>query len=181
MDAEDRDQTLQDEHAQLQTQHAADAARIAELEAQNAELRRDAGKVETVRVPDPDHEKIRKESETLRASLKFLAEVVSNKEQAAVRAIQQLPAEAASIVCDSLGIKEREYRQYLQTYRSERDLLNVIEKAQVDDTPLLRFCRAVLAVNHSVNLAAPKTKSAENIERQSGDIEMLTRSEERRV
>src|ERR1035437_8708491 len=35
MDAEDRDQTLQDEHAQLQTQHAADAARIAELEAQN--------------------------------------------------------------------------------------------------------------------------------------------------
>jgi hypothetical protein len=33
--------------------------------------------------------------------------------------------------------------QYLHTYRSERDFLNVIEKAQVNDTPPLRF--AVLA------------------------------------
>lgn len=109
----------------------------------------------------PEHLKIRAERDTLSAAFKFLAGVVANKEHAAIRAIQQLPADVASSVCDSLGIKDREYRQYLQTYRSERDLLNVIEKAQVDDTPLLRFVRASLAVNHSLNGAAPKPKAGD--------------------
>jgi hypothetical protein len=83
-----------------------------------------------------------------------------------------LPTEAASIVCDAVGIKVNEYRQYLQNYRSERDLLNVIEKALVDDTPLLRFVRAALAVNHSLNLASQKLKSADAARhsRATGDI-----------
>lgn len=76
------------------------------------------------------------------------------------RAIQQLPADVASLVCDSLGINYREYRQYLGSYRSEHDLLSVIEKAQVDDTPLLRFVRAALAVNHGTNISGPRRRES---------------------
>jgi hypothetical protein len=155
MDAEDRDQTLQDEHAALTAQHAADTQRIQELEAQSAELKRQANRVEQIVVPDPDREKPRQQCATLTAALRFLAGIVSNKEQTAIRAIQQLPTEAASMVCDAVGIKEREYRRYLQTYRNERDLLNVIEKAEVDDTPLLRFVRAALSVIHGTNISGP--------------------------
>jgi hypothetical protein len=67
---------------------------------------------------------------------------------------------AAVIVCDAVGINFREYAQYLTIYKTERDLLNVVERADLDaDTLLLRFCRAALAVNHSLNLASQKPKS----------------------
>jgi hypothetical protein len=83
-----------------------------------------------------------------------------HKEQTAIRAIQQLPADSASLVCEAVGINNREYRQYLHTYKTERDLLNVVERADLDaDTLLLRFCRAALAVNHSLNLPSQKPKS----------------------
>ena len=149
-----------DEQAQeverLTNQHTADTLRLATLEQQNTELRRDASQVKTVTVPDPGHSKTRQQCDTLSASLKFLTRYVEAREQTAVRAIQQLPAEAASIVCDAVGINYREYLQYLMTYRTERDLLKVIEQAQVNDTPLLRFVRAALSVMHSLNLAAPR-------------------------
>ena len=159
MDAEDRDQTLQDEHAALTAQHAADTQRIQELEAQSAELKRDACRVKTVTVPDPEHEKTRQQYEILKSVVKFLAGIAPNKEQAAVRAVQQLNQSAAVIVCDAVGINYREYAQYLITYKTERDLLNVVERADHDaDTSLLRFCRAALAI-HSVNLASSTPKS----------------------
>jgi hypothetical protein len=105
MDAEDRDQTLQDEHAALTAQHAADTQRIQELAAQSAELKRQANRVERIVVTEPEHERIRQQNETLRAALRFLADVVANKEQTTIRAIQQLPADAASLVCEAVGIK----------------------------------------------------------------------------
>jgi hypothetical protein len=160
MDAEDRDQTLQDEQAALTAQHAADTQRIQELEAQSAELKRQANRVERIVVPDPEHERIRQQNETLRAALKFLGGVVANKAEVAIRAIQQLPADAASLVCDAVEINYREYRQYLHSYRSERDLLNVIEKAEVDDTPLLRFVRAALSVIHGTNISGPRRRES---------------------
>jgi len=175
MDKEEANQTLQDERVTLEKQHAADTQRIQELEAQSAELKRDAFRVKTVTVPDPEHEKTRQQCETLKAAIKFLAGVTSNREQTAIRAIQQLPTEAASIVCDAVGIKVNEYRQYLQNYRSERDLLNVIEKALVDDTPLLRFVRAALAVNHSLNLASQKLNSADAARLHSVQEELIER------
>jgi len=175
MDKEEANQTLKDERVTLEKQHAADTQRIQELEAQSAELKRDAFRVKTVTVPDPEHEKTRQQCETLKAAIKFLAGVTSNREQTAIRAIQQLPTEAASIVCDAVGIKVNEYRQYLQNYRSERDLLNVIEKALVDDTPLLRFVRAALAVNHSLNLASQKLNSADAARLHSVQEELIER------
>jgi hypothetical protein len=156
---DEKKETLQGEHAALSAQHAADAQHIQALEAQSAALKSHRCEVMTRVEPDPEHKKVRAERDTLSAAFKFLAGVVTNKEQAAIQAIQQLPADAACSVCDAVGIKEREYRQYLQTYRSERDLLSVIEKAKVDDTPLLRFVRAALAVNHSLNLASQKSKN----------------------
>jgi hypothetical protein len=156
---DEKKETLQGEHAALSAQHAADAQHIQALEAQSAALKSHRCEVMTRVEPDPEHKKVRAERDTLSAAFKFLAGVVTNKEQAAIQAIQQLPADAACSVCDAVGIKEREYRQYLQTYRSERDLLNVIENAQVDDTPLLRFVRAALSVNHSLNLDVPRPKN----------------------
>lgn len=44
------------------------------------------------------------------------------------------------------------------TYTTEQTLLDVIERAQIDDTPLLRFVRAALAVNHSLDVSSPKPK-----------------------
>ena len=152
---DEKKETLEGERAALTSRHAADTQRILELEAQSLELKHQANRVERIVVPDPEHEKTRQQNETMGAALKSLAGVVANKEQTAIRAIQQLPAEAASLVCEAVGIKDREYRQYLYTYRSERDLLDVIEKAQVDDTPLLRFVRAALAVNHGTNVSGP--------------------------
>jgi hypothetical protein len=160
MDAEDRDQTLQDEHAAITTQHAADTEKIATLEAQNASLKNHKCEIVTRVTTDPEHLKVRAERDTLTAALRFLAGVVANIEQTAIRAIQQLPADAASLVCEAVGIKDREYRQYLQTYRSERDLLNVIEKAEVDDTPLLRFVRAALSVIHGTNVSGPRRRDS---------------------
>ncbi len=159
---DEKKDTLEAEHAALTAQHAADTQRIQELEAQNAELKRQANRVERIVVPDPEHEKTRQQCETLSAALNFLAGVSSHKEQTAIRAIQQLPADAASLVCDAVGINYREYSQYLMIYKTERDLLNVVERADPDaDTSLLRFCRAALAVNQSLNLASQKAKSAD--------------------
>jgi hypothetical protein len=79
-----------------------------------------------------------------------------------IRAVQQLHQSTAWIVCDALGISYREYAQYLIAYKSERDLLNIVERAEPDtNTSLLRFCRAALAVNHSLNLASQKSKSTD--------------------
>jgi hypothetical protein len=158
-DADEAETKLQDENERLTAQHAADAEKIATLEAQNNELHRAANQVKTVTVLDPEHSKTRQQSEALRAVVSFLSTQV-NREQTAIRAIQQLSSDAASIICDAVGIKVDDYRQYLQNYRSERDFLNVIEKAQVDDSSLLRFVRAALVVTHSLNPTSPQPKSA---------------------
>jgi hypothetical protein len=117
---------------------------------------------------DPEHDKTRRECETLKNVVKFFASIVANKEQTAIRAIQQLPADAPAVVCDAVGIKYREYSQYLMTYKTERDLLKVIEQAQVDDTPFLRFCRASLAVNHGTIISAPSQRKP------SGPVDPVT-------
>jgi hypothetical protein len=133
-----------------------DTQRIQELEAEIMALRTHRCEIKTVL--DPEHEKTRQQSEALSAALKFLADISSHKEQTAIRAIQQLPADAASLVCETIGINNREYRQYLHTYKTERDLLNIVERADPDgDTSFLRFCRAALVVNHRLNVV-PKSK-----------------------
>jgi hypothetical protein len=167
---------LEGEHAALSAQHAADTQRIQELEAQNTELRRDACRVKTVTVPDPEHEKTRQQCEMLKSVVKFVAGIAPNKEQAAVRAVQQLNQSVAVIVCDAMGISYREYAQYLMTYKTERDLLSVVERADPDaDTSLLRFCRAALAVNQSLNLASEKAKSADAARLHSVQEELIER------
>ncbi|MBZ5689987.1 MAG: PEP-CTERM sorting domain-containing protein [Acidobacteriia bacterium] len=43
-------------------------------------------------------------------------------------------------------------------YKTERDVLRILEQAQVEDTPLLRFVRAALAVNHGTNISSPRRR-----------------------
>ncbi len=164
MDKDEANQTLQDEHAAAIAQKEDDARRIAELDAQNAALKNHKCEIVTRVATDPEHLKIRAENATLSTAFRFLARVVSVKEQAAIRAIQQLSPDAASLVCEAVEIKEGEYREYLRTYATEQSLLSVIERAQVDDTPLLRFCRAALAVNHDLNLAPKKRRDIHSVQ-----------------
>ena len=159
MDAEDRASTLQDEHAALSAQHATDTAQIAELEAQMADLRQVANRVTTVTVPDPEHEKTRQQCETLTAVIDFLLRHVEKKEQTAIRAVQELTPAQASRVCEGVGLHYNDYAQWLRNYSTFRQLNDVIEKARIDTSPLLRFCRAALAVNHQVAVAEPRRKA----------------------
>ena len=69
---DEKKDTLEGEHAALSAQHATDTQRIQELEAQNTELRRDACRVKTVTVPDPEHEKIRRKNDMLKSVLSLL-------------------------------------------------------------------------------------------------------------
>ena len=170
---DEKKDTLEGEHAALSAQHTADTQRIQALEAQNTELRRDACRVKTVTVPDPEHEKVRRKNDMLKSVLSLLITQI-DREQVAVRALRELPADAASSLCDALGINYREYAQYLIIYKTERDLLNVVERADPDaDTSLLRFCRAALAVNQSLNLASEKSKSADAARHHSVQEELI--------
>jgi hypothetical protein len=103
MDKEEENQTLQDEHAALSAQHATDAARIAELEAQITALRTHRCEIKTV--SDPEHEKTRQQCETLKSVVNFFGGIAPNKEQTAIGAIQQLPADAASLVCEAPSVR----------------------------------------------------------------------------
>jgi hypothetical protein len=111
---DEKKDTLEGEHAAAVAQKEADARRIAQLESENASLKNHKCEIVTHVTTDPEHLKIRAQRDTLTAALRFLAGVVANKEQTAIRAIQQLPTDVASSVCDSLGINYREYRQYLK-------------------------------------------------------------------
>jgi hypothetical protein len=84
--------------------------------------------------------------------IRVIAAQIGDKEVTAVRITQHGSPEVAALICQELGIKYNQYRQYLGTYKTERDLLNVIERAEVDDSPLLRFCRAARAVIHNTHV-----------------------------
>ena len=104
----------------------------------------------------------------------FMTANVEHKGQTAIRAIQELPAVAASIICDGVGLHYNEYALWLRTYPTFRQLSDVIEKATaVDDLPLLRFCRASLAINHQVALPEPRSRLTPSRE----NVEMLTAEE----
>jgi hypothetical protein len=159
MDAEDKQSSVTEENAALTAQHATDTAQIAELEAQMADLRQVANRVTTVTVPDPEHEKTRQQCETLTAVIDFLLRHVEKKEQTAIRAVQELTPAQASRVCEGVGLHYNDYAQWLRNYSTFRQLNDVIEKARIDTSPLLRFCRAALAVNHQVAVAEPRRKA----------------------
>ena len=171
---EKNDKAARETVEQLNEQHAADQERIDSLTVENVELQKQSNRVQTVTVPDPEHEKTRRECETLRSVVNFLTANVGHKEQTAIRAIQELPAVVASIICDGGGLHYNEYALWLRTYPTFRQLSDVIEKAtSVDDSPLLRFCRTSLAVNHQVALPEPRSRLTPCKEK----VEMLTAEE----
>ncbi len=171
---EKRDEQTQ-EISRLTTQHTADAARVTELEAQNAELKRQSSRVETVTVPDPEHARVRRQMEDYRAAVDFLTATAGGKEKVAVRAVQALDRASATIMCNALGIPWNDYACWVRSYNTEISLRNVIEKATaVDDSPLLRFCRASLAVNFDTLLAEPRSRLTPHKEEK---VETLTAEE----
>lgn len=170
---EKRDEQTQ-EISRLTTQHTADAARVTELEAQNAELKRQSSRVETVTVPDPEHAAVRRQMEDYRAAVEFLTTTAGGREQTCIRAVQTLDRQSATIVCNALGIPWNDYACWVRSYNTEIGLRNVIEKATaVDDSPLLRFCRASLAVNFDTTLAEPRSRLTPSKEK----VETLTAEE----
>jgi len=83
--------------------------------------------------------------------------------------MQSCPESAARLFLPMLGLDYVEYARMMLNYKTDRELLDIVEKAVNGDGPLSRFARARLAVNHQTAVAAkpspqpfvPDTRSAE--------------------
>lgn len=147
LEAEDRVTETQDTIDRLEAQHTEDARRVTELEAENNTLRTQAVEVKTVTVQDPEHVSVREQNATLTAALKCVAETLSDtiRPQMAIWCIQKSTPAAARLFCQFAGVDYPSYVQMLQTYKTENELQNVIDKAQREG-PAVIFARAALAV-----------------------------------
>jgi hypothetical protein len=145
LEADDREAEGQDTIARLEDQHAKDTPRIAELEAANVALR---AKSEVVReIPDPEHAAVRQQNEALTAALKLAGSSMGEDERQrlAIRGMQELTQDAARLLCYSLNLNFNEQWQMLTAYRTDAQLQDVIDKAQIAG-PAVIFARAALAL-----------------------------------
>jgi hypothetical protein len=158
------------ENQRLQEQHATDAATIDNLKSQVAGLESRANGVKTVTIVDPETARVKDSNAALDSVLKVLASRITSedgKAQMAVRVMQSCSESAARLFLPMLGLNYVEYARMMLNYKTDRELLDIVEKA-VNDGPLSRFARARLAVNHHTAVAArpsqpfvPDTRSAE--------------------
>lgn len=154
--AEEREENKKQNDAALREQNAAHEAAqnaIQELTAKNERLMRQAEAhvcpVTVREVQNPEQAKVLAERDMLRSVVAFLSDYIGSKEQTAIQAIRTLEPSVAERVCQSVGIKYNEYRQYLMTYSTFRSLSDVIERADSDaDSTLLRFCRAAIVLSN---------------------------------
>jgi hypothetical protein len=137
------------ENETLKSRHEADAAEIATLQQQVSTLESKAVEVKTVTVtiPDPEAAQLREQNSGFITLLKTVAESLDDIErpQMAIRVIQTCPPATAKVFVQMLGLNYESYAQMLGTYKSERELLDVIERATVEG-PAVIFAKAALAV-----------------------------------
>jgi hypothetical protein len=168
---EKHDDTLV-ENQRLQEQHAADTATIDNLKSRVAELESRATEVKTVTVTDSETVRVKELNTALDTLLKVLASRITSddaKAQMAIRVMQSCPESAARMFLRMLGLDYTDYARMMLNYKTEQELLRVVEKAVNGDGPLSRFARARLAVNHQTAVVArpspqpfvPDTRSAE--------------------
>ncbi len=134
----------------LKAQHQADTVEIATLTQRVAELEAKADEVKTVTVttPDPDAAAVREQNAALTGLLKHIANQYDSddaRSRAAIRVITSCPPAVSRIFCPLVGVDFTSYVQMLQTYRTDAELQNVIDKAKYDG-PAVIFARAAIAV-----------------------------------
>jgi hypothetical protein len=137
------------ENETLKSQHEADTAEIAKLQQQVSTLESRVGEVKTVTltIPDPEAHQLREQNSGFVALLKIIAESLNDIErpQMAIRVIQSCTPATAKVFVPMLGLNYESYAQMLGTYKTERELLDVIERATVEG-PAVIFAKAALAV-----------------------------------
>jgi predicted transcriptional regulator len=147
LEAEDRATEEQDTIARLEAQHTTDSTGIANLTAENATLRAKAGEVRTVALPDPEAATLREQNTAFSSLLMTIAESLdeTQRPQMAIRVIQSCPPATAKVFVQMLGLSYESYAQMLSSYTTERELLDVIERAKCEG-PAVIFAKAALAV-----------------------------------
>jgi hypothetical protein len=150
------------ETQRLQEQHTVDAATIEQLKARVTELESRTNEVKTVTVSDPETARVKELNAALENLLRVLASRITSddgKAQMAVRVLQSCPEPAARLFLPMLGLDYVEYARMMLNYKTDRELLRIVENAVNGDGPLSRFARARLAVNHQAAIAAkPKSQ-----------------------
>lgn len=160
------------ENQRLQEQHSADTVKIEELKQRVAELESRANEVNTVTVTNPDAVRVKEPNAALETLLRVLASRITSedgKAQMAVRVMQGCSESAARLFLPMLGLDYVEYARMMLNYKTEQELVRIVESAVNGDGPLSRFARARLAVCHQTPVAAkpkpqpfiPDTRSAE--------------------
>jgi hypothetical protein len=147
LEAADRETDTHDTITRLEDQHATDTRRISALEFENATLR---AKPDVIReVADPEHAVVRQQNDLLATTLKFIVTLMSETErqQAIIRALERLPNDAAKFLCQQFGLNYIEQVQMFNAYTTEKQLLDVITRAQREG-PAVKFARAMLAIRY---------------------------------
>jgi hypothetical protein len=137
------------ENDTLKSRHEAYAAEIATLQQQVSTLESKVVEVKTVTVTisDPEAAQLREQNSGFITLLKTVAESLDDTQrpQMAIRVIQTCPPATAKVFVPMLGLNYESYAQMLGTYKTERELLDVIERATVEG-PAVIFAKAALAV-----------------------------------
>lgn len=147
LEADDRETSVQDTITRLEDQHASDTRRISELQVENATLR---AKPDVIReVPDPEHAVVRQQNDLLTGALKLIASLMSeeDRQKTVIHALQNLPSDAARLVCQHVGLNYLEQVQMFCAYTTAAQLHDVIDKAQREG-PAVRFARAMLSIRY---------------------------------
>jgi hypothetical protein len=161
---DEEQKTLQDEHAQLTEQHAADAARIAKLEAENDRLKSHRCETTVINRTDPEAAQLREQNTALRDILKALITPldIDARARLAIQVILQKPEHVARMFLPLIQIDYAKYRRLLNEYRTEQQLFDVIERTVEESTgDLVVFCRACLTVVYGVPVSSRKPKKKE--------------------
>jgi hypothetical protein len=148
------------ENERLQEQHTADAATIERLKSRVTELESRSNEVKTVTVSDPETARVKELNAALETLLRVLASRITSddgKAQMAVRVLQACPVSAAKVFLPMLGLDYIEHARMMLNYKTERELLQIVERAVNGDGTLSRFARARLAVNHQTAIASKPT------------------------
>jgi hypothetical protein len=135
---------------ELEANHEADAKRIAELEREIAALQV-RPLPEAIKVPDPEHEGVRRDNARLNDMFKAIAgsfRTEHERAQMAIRVITYCSQETAKVFVPLLGFSYREYAQNSLSYKTDADLRRVIRVAECEG-PLTVFARAALAFRES--------------------------------
>jgi hypothetical protein len=127
----------------LRAQAEQDLRQIERLEAACASLRASQQPVITKIVPDPAHSE---QVARLGAQVAFLLKHTGTPETVALDAVRTLDTDSASTICEMVGLHWKDVARFRLLYPHFGAWTQVIEQASVNDSPLIRLCKAAMLV-----------------------------------